>query len=81
MVKGNGLLVGCYFCNKTSRLTDPQFGGFQKLSTAKSHFYYYLLPLIPRSLKELAFKSICFYYLLINSFPIDYDQIKTHINQ
>jgi len=66
---------------KTSRLTDPHFGGFQKLSTTKSHFYYYFPPLIPRSLKELAFKSNCFYYLLINSFPFVYDQIKTHINQ
>jgi len=66
---------------KTSRPTAPYFGGFQKLSTTKSHFYYYFPTLIPRSLKELAFKSICFYYLLIISFPIVYDQIKTHINQ
>ena len=68
-------------CIKTSHLTAPQFGGFQKLSTTKRHFYYYFPPLIPRSLKELAFKSSCFYYLLINSFPIVYYQIKTHINQ
>lgn len=66
---------------KTSHLTAPEFEGSQKLCITKSHLYYYFLPLIPRPLKELVFKSGCFYYLLINSFPVVYDQIKTHINQ
>jgi hypothetical protein len=63
-------------CIKTSRLSAPQFGGFQNFPPPKATFIIIPPSLIPLSLKEFAFKSVCFYYLLINSSPFVYDQIK-----